>query len=563
MVPCAPPATDAPVPPVFPLCKEYASAQLLLKWLAGFLFILQAKYHIPNAAIDFLIKFLFLLVCVLGRFSPFVRHLQQSFPRSLNVMRKTFMSETSFAKYPVCPKCLRVYESCESCIERVGSNLASKRCSYIQFPNHPQRSRRCACKALLLKCVQFKSGRTILYPFKVYCYNGLQSSLQKLLTRPAFLSNCELWRSRPTSSMLSDIYNGNIWKEFLNVAGAPFLAAPLAFGLMLNIDWFQPYTHTVSSVGVIYLVVMNLPRTLRYKPENLMIIGIIPGPTEPRHDLNSYLDPLIEELLKFWSGIKLRICSSTGVVREEVVKCAILCVSCDLPAARKACGFLSYSAKLGCSRCLKVFPGKVGEQDYSGFDRSQWEPRTDAKHRDNVKKLEKCISKAERTSMESNFSCRYSSFLDLGYFSPTRFLVIDPMHNLFLGTGKRIIALRIQQNLLGNHEFEQIQRFVDNVVVPADVGRIPTKIGSGFSGFKADQFKTWITIYSIPALFGILSDDHFECWRHFVLACRILCKQSLSHLEISLADGLLLQFCKRVERLYGKATIIWQSNDYT
>lgn len=114
------------------------------------------------------------------------------------------------------------------------------------------------------------------------------------------------------------------------------------------------------------------------------------------------------------------------------------------------------------------------------------------------------------------------------------------MHNLFLGTGRQIIALWIQQKLLSNPEFEQIQRFVDNVVVPGDVGRIPTKIGSGFSGFKADQFKAWITIYSIPALFGILSDDHFECWRHFVLACRFLCKQSLSHLDISIADGLLL-----------------------
>lgn len=78
MVPRDPPATDAPVPREFPACTEYASAQLLLKWVAGFLFILQAKHHIPNAAIDFLIKFLFLLVCVLGRFSPFVHHFQQS-----------------------------------------------------------------------------------------------------------------------------------------------------------------------------------------------------------------------------------------------------------------------------------------------------------------------------------------------------------------------------------------------------------------------------------------------------------------------------------------------------
>ena len=200
-----PPATNAPVQPEFPVCKEYEKAQLLLKWIAGFLFVLQAKHHIPNAAIDFLIKFLFLLICVLGRFSPFIRYLQQLFPQSLNAMRKTFMREASFAKYPVCPKCSKVYKSFESCIERVGSNLTSKRCSYVQFPKHPQRSRRRACEASLMKSIQFRSGRRILYPFKVYCYNGLKSSLQNLLMRPKFLSSCELWKSRPTRNMLSDI----------------------------------------------------------------------------------------------------------------------------------------------------------------------------------------------------------------------------------------------------------------------------------------------------------------------------------------------------------------------
>ena len=57
------------------------------------------------------------------------------------------------------------------------------------------------------------------------------------------------------------------------------------------------------------------------------------------------------------------------------------------------------------------------------------------------------------------------------------------------------------------------------MVVPSDIGQIPTKISSGFYGFKADQFKTWITVYSIPALHDILPDHHLECWRHFVLAC--------------------------------------------
>ena len=65
------------------------------------------------------------------------------------------------------------------------------------------------------------------------------------------------------------------------------------------------------------------------------------------------------------------------------------------------------------------------------------------------------------------------------------------------------------------------------------------------------------TVYSIPALHDILSlpDHHLKCWRHFVLACRIICKQSLSNTDFALADDLILKFCKRVERMYGEAVV--------
>ena len=324
---------------------------------------------------------------------------------------------------------------------------------------------------------------------------------------------------------------------------------------MINIDWFQPYTHTVSSVGVIYLVVMNLPRTLRFKLENIILVGIIPSPSDPEHDINSFLDPVVNELLDFWTGVKLCVKTSSGVA-EKLVRCALLCVSCDLPAAQKACGFLSYTARLGCSRCLKEFSGRVGEErDFSGFERSQWPPRLDTQHRENVKKLRKCNTKSALKQAESNYGCRYSVLLDLPYFSPTRFLIIDPMHNLFLGTGKRILSLWTEFALVSKHHFDQIQIFVDKMIVPSDIGRIPTKISSGFSGFKADQFKVWITICSIPALYSILPNDHLECWRHYVLACRLLCKHSLNDIDVSLADSLLMQFCKRFERLFGKSCV--------
>ena len=93
------------------------------------------------------------------------------------------------------------------------------------------------------------------------------------------------------------------------------------------------------------------------------------------------------------------------------------------------------------------------------------------------------------------------------------------------------------------------------MIVPTGIGRIPFKIINGFAGFKADQFKNWVNIYSIPSLFGIFETDHLECWRHFVLASRILCKHNLTVNDVNLADALLLQFCKRVQRMYGENVI--------
>lgn len=117
------------------------------------------------------------------------------------------------------------------------------------------------------------------------------------------------------------------------------------------------------------------------------------------------------------------------------------------------------------------------------------------------------------------------------------------------------MAIWRKKDLIMNCKFEEIQNCVDAMSVPSDVGRIPQKIESCFSGFKADQYKNWINIYSIPSLADILPEESLECWRHFVLACRILCKHTLSTHDVNLADVLLLQFCRRVQHLYGESSI--------
>ena len=107
---------------------------------------------------------------------------------------------------------------------------------------------------------------------------------------------------------LEDVYDGLVWNHFKNVNGSPFLEDDHAYAFIINMDWFQPYKHLTYSVGVIYLSVLNLPRSMRYQLQNICLIGIITGPREPEVTVNKYLDPLVNDLLKLWNKIELDVC---------------------------------------------------------------------------------------------------------------------------------------------------------------------------------------------------------------------------------------------------------------
>ena len=167
----------------------------------------------------------------------------------------------------------------------------------------------------------------------------------------------------------------------------------------MNVDWFRAYKHLEYKIGAIYLTVMNLPRELRFRQENMIIIGLIPGPSEPQININSFLSPLVDELLEFLDGVPLKVHSFSA---PKIIKCAHLCVACDMPASRKFSGFLAHYAKLACTRCLKIFPGGFGEKrDYSGFDRSQWLSQSNCKHRIDVESIMKCTVKTHREKCQS------------------------------------------------------------------------------------------------------------------------------------------------------------------
>ena len=221
------------------------------------------------------------------------------------------------------------------CIEGSGTYKYGRIFMHQEFPNRPHRRLRVKCNYPLLKSVELSTGKRVLYPLLAYCYLGLENSILSLFRQAhmyALLKNSAM-KYKP-SSVLTDVHNGSIWAEFQTFNDKPFLSDPLCLALCMNVDWFQPYKHVTYSVGVIYLAIMNLPREERYKRENILLIGILPSSQEPSRSINSYLNPLVKEFTNFLEGVTVSVHMHDCTV-QKFVRCALLCVSCYLPAERK------------------------------------------------------------------------------------------------------------------------------------------------------------------------------------------------------------------------------------
>ena len=144
---------------------------------------------------------------------------------------------------------------------------------------------------------------------------------------------------------------------------------------------------------------MNLPRQIRFKEQKTILVGLIPGPKEPKLVLNAYLTPLVQDLLKLDDGFWFSSPDALG--KRVFIKGRLIAICCDIPASRKVCGFVGHSALKACNKCLKDFK-RIGDRtNYSGFDLDSWPCRTSADHRINATQYLQCKTKTERKQFEN------------------------------------------------------------------------------------------------------------------------------------------------------------------
>ena len=140
----------------------------------------------------------------------------------------------------------------------------------------------------------------------------------------------ELWRNEASSNdEMRDIHDGKVRKDFQNFHGKPFFSRENNYALMFNVDWFNPFKHSLGSIGAVYCVFANLPRNESYKKENILLLALIDG--ELKHDMNAILKPIVDELIIPWKGHRFWI-----KLKYTFVRVALLCVACDIPYTKSS-----------------------------------------------------------------------------------------------------------------------------------------------------------------------------------------------------------------------------------
>ena len=107
----------------------------------------------------------------------------------------------------------------------------------------------------------------------------MSASIEKLFLWPGFKAKIKEWSSRTcVENSFFDVFDGDMWRQFPTRNSSIFVDQHRSLLLSLNIDWFGPFTNSTYSIGAMYLTINNLPRSERFKTENVILIGVMPGP---------------------------------------------------------------------------------------------------------------------------------------------------------------------------------------------------------------------------------------------------------------------------------------------
>jgi hypothetical protein len=141
----------------------------------------------------------------------------------------------------------------------------------------------------------------------------------------------------------------------------------------LSVDWFNPFYNKQAgkkaSSGSIAMLLLNLPPSLRYKPENIYLHAI--APKEPNNDgVNHYLGPLVEMMERNYQHGTHFVKTYDNPREGRSTRSMIAVEVFDLKGAKRVLGHCAVNSNHNfCSFCT------TSKANIDNFDWQHWQPR--------------------------------------------------------------------------------------------------------------------------------------------------------------------------------------------
>lgn len=369
--------------------------------------------------------------------------LQQTIPRSVKTVITMFDLDPPVHRYLTCPKCFALVSAPSGSQE--GFLLDEIICQHQETPASVP------CREKLTRR-NVSLGKVTHRPIKEYYHQDMLHWMGRFISRPdieqRLRSRKQEFQDRARRRQagdgaagprhVGDILESPAIESFVWPDGkAWYDCADDEYRLFFTIsgDGFNAFSNkeakqTASSTGI-YLFCNNLPLDERQKPENVYLVGVIPGPDKPStSQINHFTSLVVNDLRKFWeTGVQYTQthCCPKGVL----IRCAGAPVVCDALGARQMCGYASVTSQFFCTYCWLPL------SHLENFTKSSWPMRTLEEHRFWAEEWRDARDEASRLRIFEAHGIRWTPFLTLPYFDPIKFTVVDTMHNFFLGLLQR------------------------------------------------------------------------------------------------------------------------------
>ena len=289
-----------------------------------------------------------------------------------------------------------------------------------------------------------------------------------------------------------------------------------------------------------------------------MLIGIIPGPEEAQRHVNSFLKPVVDDLLSLYDGIKVKDVFKPG--NTFISRSILLPVLGDIPASRKVSRYLSYKANKPCDKCHKTAkrePGIFGASGRISFlAETMPTSRNDKEVREAMARYQTASSRHAADAIAKVSGVRYSELPRLPYFNTVDNFLVDPMHDVFLGLVEEICNAIIvgDEKFISTSGRETFQERMNSMKLPYDVGRLPQTMLHKMScrGITAQQWKNFIITFARVCLWQEVSESAYKMVCRLAEASEIVLRDAIHRSDVSRLKTLLQEHHHLYARVFGE-----------